>query len=111
LTLAATTAGFTLAVASPALADGCVQLPDNRGFACLSNNNRTAQVRDERADNWGVRVHVWSSIPGTKYVVGDGNGSASGDGWKYARSGETFTSAKVCAGVGGVDTVCSRVFY
>jgi hypothetical protein len=101
--------GATLVAAAPAEAHGsCAYLPNDRGFGCVLAGHTSAYVHDSRADNWGVRIHLWTTTSGTKYVVGDGNGSATGDGWKYI-SGETFTYYKVCAGVGGVDTVCTAV--
>lgn len=89
----------------------CASLPDGRGYGCIYNDGKSAIVHDSKADGWGVRIHVLSSISGTKYVVGDGNGSASGDGSRAAGANESFTNGWVCAGANNVDTVCTSYIW
>ncbi|RZU49965.1 hypothetical protein EV385_1722 [Krasilnikovia cinnamomea] len=102
--------GSVLVGAAPAMAHGsCQYVPDydrRIGWGCVLDGHVQAYVHDDAADNKGLRIHLWTSTPGTKYVVGDGNGSQRGDGWKTV-SGERITYYKVCAGVDGVDSICS----
>jgi hypothetical protein len=65
--------------------------------------HKQAYVHDAKADGKGLRIHLWTNVAGTKYVVGDGNGSETGDGWKTLTGREDFTSYQVCAGADGVN--------
>ena len=102
--IGATTA---LAVPTAALAHGvCSYIPNSRGFGCVLDGHVQGYAHDSKADGKGVRVHLWTNVSGNKYVVGDGNGSASGDGWKTLSGSERFTSLQACAGANNVDEEC-----
>ncbi|MDT5042111.1 MAG: hypothetical protein QOE51_3096 [Actinoplanes sp.] len=94
-------------------ATGCSYVPNQSskiGFACVTSPTH-AYVHDSKADGKGVRVHLWTNISGNKYVVGDPNGSSSGDGTKNLSGGEQFIALQTCAGAGGVDEVCGAKIY
>ncbi|NUT53498.1 MAG: hypothetical protein HOV94_40355 [Saccharothrix sp.] len=55
------------------------------------------------ADGWGVRTYFGMS-GGRWDMVGDGNGSDGGCGWKTAA--DTVQWYRVCAGPDGADNVC-----
>ena len=102
-------ASAALAVPTAAFAvSGCSYVPNQAskiGFACVTSSTH-AYVHDSKADGKGVRVHLWTNISGNKYVVGDGNGSSTGDGTKDLTGSERFIALQTCAGAGGVDEVC-----
>jgi len=103
--------GTVLVGAQPASAHGSCQYVPNQsnriGWGCVLAGHTQAYVHDDKADGKGLRIHLWTNVSGTKYVVGDGNGSSTGDGWKTLSGSERFTYYQVCAGAGGVDEQCS----
>jgi hypothetical protein len=110
--LAATLAvSVVMLVPTAAFASGCSYVPNQSsqiGFACVTSSTH-AYVHDSKADGKGVRVHLWTNISGNKYVVGDPNGSSTGDGTKDLSGGEHFTQLQTCAGANNVDEVCGSV--
>jgi hypothetical protein len=80
-------------------------LTNNRGYGRVYNPHYAAEVCDERADNWGVRIYLRNAAGGTGFA-GDGNGSAAGCGSAHAGAAK-WTSYRVCAGESGLNTICS----
>ena len=88
---------------------GCSYVPNQSskiGWACVEEGQKVAYVHDAKPDGKGVRVHLWTNVAGTKYVVGDPNGSTTGDGGKTLTGSEYYIALQTCAGANNVDEVC-----
>jgi hypothetical protein len=98
-----------LANAAPASAhDRCRYLSNERGNACVFSTSPHHWVRvcDTKADNWGVRVYVYTN-KGQRFAA-DGNGSADGcGGYHTVETDEQILAFTVCAGENGKDTECA----
>jgi hypothetical protein len=106
----ATISGLGLAVlgASPASAHTTCGT-SSYGHGCVNDPHYSAYVCDDKADNWGVRMHLVLT-DGSRPTFGDGNGSSSGCGSWHSPDLRKITQYQVCAGPNGADSSCSSWF-
>jgi hypothetical protein len=100
--------GTALIAAPPALAHtACAS--SSRGHGCVNDPHYSAYVCDDKADNWGVRMHLVLT-DGSRPTFGDGDGSGGSCGNWHSPDLRKITQFNVCAGVNGADTSCSGWF-
>jgi hypothetical protein len=97
--------GATLLTAPSAFAHSpCTS--SSRGHGCVNDPHYSAYVCDDKADNWGVRMHLVLT-DGSRPTFGDGDGSGGSCGSWHSPDLRKITQFQVCAGVNGADTSCS----
>lgn len=107
VTSSVTILGGALATAPAALAHTACNTTA-RGHGCVNDPHYSAFVCDDRADNWGVRMHLLLT-DGSRPTFGDGNGSADGCGSWHSPDLRKIVQFQICAGVNGADSECGPV--